>query len=399
MGIVKKMLPAKVSPVTNRRLFVNLGRSCIYSLTVTEWFTGQWLSKTSGNALKSLLVISIGLLALLIQGCDFSSDFDLSKRDLSKRDSPPLKTVHGATMGTSYQVKWVSSVMKRTEAEVQSKLDAVLEQVNQQMSTYRPDSELSILNQDETGAWHAVSADLTRVLRRSIELHSLTRGAFDVSIGPLVNLWGFGPEPDPDRVPADAALEQAKHHTGVQAIEFSSQGVRYSSPRYVDLSAIAKGYAVDKVAELLSKLGIEHFLVEIGGELYAKGEKTPDRPWRIAIETPSLGKRDIHQVLEIRNKGVATSGDYRNFRMIQGKRYSHSLDPRTGRPITHRLASVTVLDETTTRADALATAIMVMGEKEGLDFANAEDLAVLMIVRLPTGFVTKSTKAFQALMP
>lgn len=350
--------------------------------------------------------VILGLMVLLTQGCDLSLDVDspqqdspkqgLSKHALSKQGPPQLKTLSGATMGTSYQVKWVPSAMKLAEAEVQSKLDALLEQVNQQMSTYRPDSELSLLNQDEKGAWHSVSTDLTRVLHQSIELHQLTRGAFDVSIGPLVNLWGFGPEPDPDHMPSDAALEQAKSQTGVHAIEFSSQGVRFSSPRYVDLSAIAKGYAVDKVAERLSELGIEHFLVEIGGELYAKGEKAPDQPWKIAIETPRLDKRAIHQVLRLRDQGVATSGDYRNFRMIQGKRYSHSLDPRTGRPITHRLASVTVLDNTTARADALATAIMVMGEQEGLDFANAEDLAVLMIVRSPTGFVTKSTQAFQA---
>jgi thiamine biosynthesis lipoprotein len=311
--------------------------------------------------------------------------------------APETLSIEGPTMGTRYHIKWVPTVKVPSSKVLQSKVDEVLEQVNAQMSTYRPDSELSQLNQDSLGRWHQVSKPLSQLLQQSLDLYVLTGGSFDVTVGPLVNLWGFGPEPDPTKLPSDADIELAKQKTGVQAIEIQGDKVRWSKPRYVDLSAIAKGYGVDAVAALLDQEGIKHYLVEIGGEIYARGQKAEGQPWKVAVETPSYHQRGIFEVLPIYNQGMATSGDYRNYQEFEGERYSHTLDPRTGRPISHQLASVTVVADNTARADALATAILVMGETEGFAFAKGQHLAALLIVRAENGFKEISTPAYQAL--
>ncbi len=308
-------------------------------------------------------------------------------------------------MGTSYTVKVVDppdSINQETlGAEIQRELDAV----DALMSTYRDDSELSRLNTAAAGEWIAVSEETVAVVESALEIGKLTDGAFDVTVGPLVNLWNFGPKKDKDTeptMPSDDQIDATMQIVGLDLIE-----LRHDPPTirkghedlYIDLSGIAKGYAADRVAAHLESCGIENYMVEVGGELRAKGQNLQGKPWQIAVEAPVAGVRARQRVVGLNNTGMATSGDYRNFFEHEGVRYAHIIDPRTGRPVRHRLASVTVLDPSCQRADALATALMVLGPKAGYELAVKEDLAVLLIERTDDGFSEKATPRFEETAP
>jgi thiamine biosynthesis lipoprotein len=217
-------------------------------------------------------------------------------------------------------------------------------------------------------------------------------------VGKLVNLWGFGVEPMNFTVPDTGLLQQTLAATGYQhlSINPSTAEIKKAIPQlYLDLSAIAKGYAVDQVALLLEKQGIQDYMVEIGGEIRLKGKNISGNGWNIAIEKPTSAQRMIQKIVSISNTAMATSGDYRNFFESNGIRYSHTLDPRTGRPIHHQLASVTILSDTAMTADGLATAMMVLGENEGYQLAQQHAIAALFIIKTADGFVEKSTSAFR----
>ena len=293
----------------------------------------------------------------------------------------------GATMGTHYHITVVERAELATnQRELQQAIDQQLALINEQMSTYRDDSELSQLNAAPVDQWVDVSANLFDVLVMSLELGWLSNGAFDITVGPLVNLWGFGPggESGKVEVPSAARIAEQLALTGFQAIEFNlaNSDIRKRRAVTLDLSAIAKGYAVDKVAELLIYAGYTDFMVEIGGELRLQGNSPRGTPWRIAIERPeaaTLGR--AHAAVSISNAGMATSGDYRNYFELDGKRYSHTIDPTTGYPIDHALASVTVIADSAAYADGLATAINVMGPELGMQLADQQGVAVYMIVK------------------
>lgn len=303
----------------------------------------------------------------------------------------------GQTMGTSYSVK-VSFLPGGVEAkQLKSDIDALLELINDQMSTYRPNSELSRFNNQQSDKWQTVSKGLFDVLREALKISGLTHGAFDISVGPLVNLWGFGPDPMNFKAPSDLAIQEQLKRIGYRHIQLQDEplGIRKTIPDlYLDLSAIAKGYGVDQVGLLLENRGIKDYLVEIGGELRLKGHKPDGSSWRIAIEKPSAEQRMIQKIVPATDIAIATSGDYRNFFEADGVRFSHTIDPRTGRPINHNLASVTILSETAMEADAWATAFMVLGAEEGFRLAEQEKLAVLFIVKTEQGFGEISTTAF-----
>jgi len=257
---------------------------------------------------------------------------------------------------------------------------------------------LSQFNRSQAAGWIDASRELVEVLKQAQHVSVLTNGAFDVTVGPLVNLWGFGPLPGNDQVPSEQEIREAMNRVGYTGLQVRSSppGIRKDRPDlYVDLSAIAKGYAVDAVAEHLQALGIDDYMVEIGGEIQAKGRNARDRLWRIAIEKPSTGSRSLHRVIELSNVGIATSGDYRNYFEKEGKRYSHTIDPMTGRPVTHKLASVTVAHPSTMQADALATALMALGPEAGYRFAEQHKLAAFFIVNSDDGFYDKATTAFR----
>jgi thiamine biosynthesis lipoprotein len=231
-------------------------------------------------------------------------------------------------------------------------------------------------------------------MNEALRVSILTEGAFDVTVGPLVNLWGFGPAPSTMEVPSEDAIRSSLSGVGYQHIHVqqSPPAIRKDRPDLqIDLSAIAKGYAVDQVAEFLESLNIPHFLVEVGGELRAKGHNAAGFPWKVAIEKPVSHEKAIHRVLYLGSHAMATSGDYRNFFETNGKRFSHTINPQTGQPVTHQLASVTVVQPSCMEADAFATAFMVLGPDEGYDLAVQEKIPALFVSRAPNGLEEKMT--------
>ena len=302
-----------------------------------------------------------------------------------------------AIFGTRFTIKASSLPETITSDDLKLKIKQQLDQLDQVMSTYKPKSELSLLNANLSTEWMTISSDLYDVLKQADDISKMSEGAFDITVGPLVNLWGFGPDPMSFVAPNPSMIEQKLKTIGYQNIIFNdqTQQIKKIQPKlYIDLSAIAKGYAVDKIGLLLENQGIVNYMVEIGGELRLKGHNMKQKPWRIAIEKPSAEQRMIQKVLPISDLSLATSGDYRNFFEVDGVRFSHTIDPRSGFPIKHSLASVTVLSDTTMKADALATALMVLGDEEGSRMAEREQIAALFIMKTKDGFSEKATSSF-----
>ena len=314
--------------------------------------------------------------------------------------APPAQTFHGETMGTTYNVSIVAHE-PLDDARVQSAIDAELASVDRAMSTYRDDSELSRFNRHTSGEPFALSAETFAVFAAARAVSEASGGAFDMTVGPLVEAWGFG-RTKPTAIPTPETVESLKKRTGWAKVLLDSgtQSVRKAVPQIeCDLSAIAKGYAVDRVSEALSRLGQNSHMVEVGGEVRVRGLNAEGKRWRIGIETPDRAGGVVHRILPLSDIALATSGDYRNFREIDSKRYSHTIDPQTGHPVEHRTASVTVLAGSAMRADAFATAILVLGEASGLELAEREGLAVLMLVRRDGGgFDELASTAFDETM-
>ncbi|WP_342665432.1 FAD:protein FMN transferase [Psychromonas arctica] len=301
-------------------------------------------------------------------------------------------------MGTYYQVTYALSSEQSEDKQysiqhLQTLIDQQLELVNDQMSTYRPQSELSLFNKSERA--FEVSDATIKVVKRALQVYQQSGGAFDVTVGPLVNLWGFGPDKKPNKVPSAELIEQTKQKIGSQYLSIEGNRLVKAKPElYVDLSSIAKGYGVDVIAELLTKQGIINYLVDIGGELRANGTKLNNAPWTLAVERPEFGQ-NVQRLLHIGDNAIATSGDYRNYFEFDGIRYSHTIDPATGRPISHKLVSVTVIDKSSMVADALATAITVLGPENGLKFANKLNQPVFLLIKQDDGFIESYTPAFE----
>lgn len=310
----------------------------------------------------------------------------------------PQYTLNGRTMGTTYSVKFQSLPDKLSPDAVQTGIDTLLTEVNRVMSTYDPNSELSRFNRSTATDWTPVSAELYQVVAAAQAISRLSGGAFDITVGPLVNLWGFGPtKPATDAVPAVADIAAAQALTGYSKLHLQAEppALKKDLPGlYVDLSAIAKGYGVDRVAQYLDSLGIRDYLVEIGGELRASGVNAEGKPWALAIEKPTPGARAVEQIIRVSDRGVATSGDYRNFFVVAGQQYSHAIDPHTGWPVAHELASVTVVSDTCREADAWATTLLVLGPERGAQLAEAQGLAAFFIVIDGDRLVERHTPAF-----
>lgn len=307
-------------------------------------------------------------------------------------------------MGTSFSIKIVEPTesvggiggidMERLGRDV----EAEILDVENRMSTYIGDSEISRFNDYRDTDWFSVSALFCDAIREALNLAERTDGAFDMTVGPVVNLWGFGPTgrietpPDADELAERLALtgyERLHADCARPAIRKDLAGL------YVDLSAYAKGYAVDRTAAILRDRGIANFLVEIGGELRAAGHNARGKPWSIAVERPVAGGRSVQNIYELADAAMATSGDYRNFFEHQGLRYSHAIDPRSGRPVRHDGASVTVIADTAADADGLATALLVMGPAAGFEFAERESIAAYFLIRDgDDGIAERETSAF-----
>jgi len=338
------------------------------------------------NKIKLMLIV---LLAISITAC-FPSNNSAKKEIL----------LQGRTMGTTYNIKVVATVEEAEALQLQQKIDVVLKQVNQEMSTYIPDSEISRFNQSTSLKPVEISAGFARVLAESIRLGELSGGKLDITVGPLVNLWGFGPEQRPEKVPSDEILASTRSRVGLKNLHLDGNQLSKGIPNlYIDLSTTAKGYGVDVVAELIEANGITNYLVEIGGEMRLKGFKHTGELWAIAIEKPILDpsgeQRAVHQVIIPKDNAIATSGDYRNYFEADGQRFSHIIDPATGKPINHNLVSVTVIAPASMTADGLSTSLMVMGEEQGMEFAVKNDLAALFISKTENGFSEQFTVKFK----
>ena len=300
-------------------------------------------------------------------------------------------------MGTSWSVKINAEALPLPRQQLKSQFDAILNRVNREMSTYLPDSELSKINAADSAGRIPVSPSLMEVLQAARGISRLTRGAFDVTAGPLVNLWGFGPGQS-FTVPGGEQIDAVLRLVGYENLELDPAASTLKKAHdgvSIDLSAIAKGYGVDRIADYLDSLQIDNYLVEIGGEIRARGVNGEQVAWRIGIEQPVAGQRGVRRVIRLDNTAMATSGDYRNYFEHDGNRYSHTIDPRDGRPASHRLASVTVLHPSAMLADAWATGLLVLGPEAGYELAVKNGIAAHFVVRSDGGFKDQSTPWFE----
>lgn len=312
------------------------------------------------------------------------------------RHARELREVTGRTMGTTYSVKYIDADGRGpAEAGVKDLIDTRLHAINGLMSTYEADSEISRFNAAQPGRWFPLSVETLAVLELSHEISALSGGSFDVTVGPLVELWGFGATASSRTVPDADQLAAARAVVGHDRVTLEGGAVRTEAGLRLDFSSIAKGYAVDELASLMREQGSRDHLVEIGGEMFAAGLNGDGVPWRIAIETPEALARRPYVVMAISDAAVATSGDYRNYFEQDGRRYSHTIDPVTGMPVSHDVASVTVVEGSSARADALATALNVMGPEAGMMLAREHDLAVLFIIKTDDGFSDRYSPAME----
>jgi len=297
----------------------------------------------------------------------------------------------GETQGTTYHITVAACNNKKSSTELQQLIEARLVEIDRSLSNYRDDSTLSQFNRAPIGQWITLDRDLYAVLKVSAQMSDDSAGAFDITVAPLVALWGFGPVPRAitDRViPDERAIEAARQHVGYRFLDIDPMQPRARKHRdlAIDVNGIAQGYSVDQLAAVLDAQGCTDFLAEIGGELRIMGKNTEQKPWRIGIEKPGDGVVPTQQTLTGSGIGITTAGDYQDYFEQDGVRYSHTIDPRTGRPIAHKLASVTVVAATATLADGYDTVLEVLGPEAGLAFAREHHLAAYFIVRDGAGF-------------
>ena len=357
------------------------------SLVVETWVRNLFIARLYRISQSC----SLALLVLALTAC-------APEPEPAPPEPPAIVSLRGQIFGTSWLVSLrvpENSIVSSTS--VQSAVEIELARIDGVMSTWKVDSELSLLNASESGVWYALSEELMQLLSLARELHQQSDGAFDITIGPLVNLWGFGPDGKPESTPPRMFIDAARERVGIDKFELDPANgrIRKSADIYLDLSAVAKGYAVDAVGDLLRARGVANYLVEIGGEIRVGGEKQEGEPWQIGVESPTSSERGLQRVLALSDIGMATSGDYRNYFSEDGKRYSHIIDPVTGAPIEHNLASVTVLHPSVARADAWATALLVLGAERGLAVAESNGLAVFMLVKEGEEFVERYSSEFQ----
>ncbi|WP_168159992.1 FAD:protein FMN transferase [Steroidobacter denitrificans] len=303
-------------------------------------------------------------------------------------------------MGTSYSIKIVAPPADVDTAAVQTVIDDVLARIDRSMSAYRGDSEISRFNASHSTEWFEVSEDLANVVQAALQFSEDSGGAFDVTVAPLVAAWGFGTaERTPQSLPEPAALDALRASTGYEKLQ-----VRMRPPALrktlaevqIDLNAIAPGYAVDQLGGRFSSLGIKRYMINIGGEIRVQGSNAQGAVWKIAVERPVDGETIPYAIIGLSNLAITVSGEYRRYYEIDGRRYSHTLDPRTGRPVEHSLASVAVIGPTSMYTDGWATALNVLGAQAGYDLAMQRDIAAMFIERRDGRLRWRATPDFEA---
>ncbi len=333
-----------------------------------------------------LKVLVSALLLTLLSGC-------------SQTKRAEVVSLSGSTMGTTWSVSLLPDSVEINPAILENKIQQRLDQINALMSTYDPDSEISRFNNQLNNDWFPVSAETAEVIRLSQQISQLTGGAFDISVGPLVELWGFGASQRREQIPTVEEINEELARVGYEKLELRDEpaAIRKKVPQLrIDLSAIAKGYAVDLVAVLIKEQGVHNFLLEIGGEIQSAGQRGDGTPWRLGIEKPLDGVREVETVFQLSGTALATSGNYRNFYVENGQRYVHTINPENGWPIRHKLASATVLDSSCARADALATALMVLGEEKGRELCEKYRIAAYFLIHENDAIIEYRSPAFMA---
>lgn len=302
----------------------------------------------------------------------------------------------GEAIGTTYSIIYLDPQEQLDSKTLKVEFNKLVNDANQSMSTYHPNSEISTFNKSKSTEPVNASKSLLKVVGEGIRLHQMTNGALDITLKPLSSMWGFGPNGIPHTVPSENELIAVKRKTGVDKITITGKMISKSvTALQIDLNTIGKGFLVDQTAELLEQYDIDNYLVEIGGEMRLKGLNDRSTPWKIGVVNPTEGAPKSQRTVYPGNNGVATSGDYYQYFEKDGKRYSHILNPVTGKPIDHNLASVTVLHPSAMTADGLATAIMVLGAEKGLALAEKENIPIYLIIRDNNKFVSKMSSAFK----
>jgi thiamine biosynthesis lipoprotein len=360
----------------------------VLKLKISSWMTlaDSFIGQQSSTQ-KRIAVLLLCVFGFMAVSCSSSAP-----------DERQETLLQGLTMGTSFTVKIVNSGVGK--GSLRQSINELLAGINDSMSTYLPDSELSRFNRQQSTEWVSVSDELLTVLRLAKKVSEETQGAFDITVGPVVNLWGFGPDKNRLERPEQAKISNLMKQVGYKKLLIDKENRRIKKQEatlYVDLSAIAKGYAVDEISRYLEKIGQYDYLVEVGGELRVNGKNKENQLWRIAVEKPLVGERAVQKVIALENEAIATSGDYRNYFEADGVRYSHTINPRTGEPITNRLGSVSVISSSSAYSDAMATALMVLGADKGLALAEKLELKVLFLVKQKEGFSVIKSSTFPSI--
>lgn len=304
-------------------------------------------------------------------------------------------------MGTTFSVTIATRGSGTQPGEaLGQRVHGLLEEIEQSMSTYVIRSDVSRFNASQSTEWFPVTSKVCEAVADSLSISALTNGAFDITVGPLVDLWGFGAEGSRTEPPDDATIAAAKARVGYEQVVTDCRRPALRKRRAdvrIDLSGYAKGYAVDRIAELLDAEGMRDYMIEIGGELRMRGSNPKGKPWRVAIEAPTETGTRIRRVVELSDAAMATSGDYRNYFEFAERRYSHTIDPRLGVPVSHDLAAVTVISDEAAFADAMATALLVLGPNDGMSLAQEREIAAFFQRRVGDEFVENMSPAFRRL--
>lgn len=312
------------------------------------------------------------------------------------------KVLQGKTMGTLWRVT-VNGLPAEAKNQLQAKIQQQLDADDQALSTWKADSTLSQFNRNPSTQPQRISDGMADIITIALRVGRLTHGAMDITVGPLVNLWGFGPTSEPTHTPTASAIAAAQAATGLHHLRVLEQAqgayLQKDLPHlYVDLSTVGEGYAADHLARLMEQQGVRNYLVSVGGALISRGKNAQGNSWHVAIQKPTDLHNSVQAIVDLQGHGISTSGDYRNYYALDGKRITHIIDPLTGSPIQHQLVSATVIATTALEADAWDTGLMVLGTEKAKAVALEQHLAVYLITQHEDKIVGWASPAMQTFL-